>query len=149
MDVVQTKLGQWLDGWLANIYPTDVWKNAVAKNLSEIQYQNARQRGIRKIIDLDLNALLSVFLGNFRDLQSVSHMEDEMQSLAHLVRSIRHDYSHIRTSSLVTPKIQQTQYHLDNLSQFLYGLDASAPELKKVAEPKTIVKKVGMTIAVS
>ena len=149
MDVVQARLGQWLDGWLANIYPTDVWKNAVAKNLSEIQYQNARQRGIRKIIDLDLNALLSVFLGNFRDLQSVSHMEDEMQSLAHLVRNIRHDYSHIRTSSLVAPKIQQTQYHLDNLLQFLDGLDATSPELKKVAAPKTIVKKAGMTIAVS
>ena len=149
MDVVQARLGQWLDGWLTIVYPSDVWKNAVAKNLSEIQYQNARQRGIRKIIDLDLNALLSVFLGNFRDLQSVSHMEDEMQSLAHLVRNIRHDYSHIRTSSLVTPKIQQTQYHLDNLSQFLDGLDATAPEAKSIAAPKTIVKKAGMTIAVS
>lgn len=149
MDVVQARLGQWLDGWLTIVYPSDVWKNAVAKNLSEIQYQNARQRGIRKIIDLDLNALLSVFLGNFRDLQSVSHMEDEMQSLAHLVRNIRHDYSHIRTRSLVTPKIQQTQYHLDNLSQFLDGLDATAPEAKSIAAPKTIVKKAGMTIAVS
>ena len=149
MDVVQARLGRWLDGWLTIVYPTDVWKNAVAKNLSEIQYQNARQRGIRKIIDLDLNALLSVFLGNFRDLQSVSHMEDEMQSLAHLVRNIRHDYSHVRTSSLVTPKIQQTQYHLDNLSQFLYGLDTTAPKAKKVAAPQTIVKKAGMTITAS
>lgn len=149
MDVVQARLGQWLEGWLTIIYPTDIWKNAVAKNLSEIQYQNARQRGIRKIMDLDLNALISVFLGNFRELQSVSHIEDEMLSLAHLVRDIRHNYSHIRTSSLVTPKVQQTQHHLDNLSQFLDGLDATAPEAKKVTGSKTIVTKAGMTITVS
>ena len=69
IDEIQIALGTWLKHYLPIVHPKDMWKCGVIQKLTELQYQSARADGARTLDDLDLTALLSVFIGNFRELR--------------------------------------------------------------------------------
>lgn len=147
IDEIQVALGTWLKHYLPIVHPKDMWKYGVIQKLTELQYQTARADGARTLDDLDLTALLSVFIGNFRELRNTSHIRQEMQTMAFHIKDVRHDYAHKKTKAIVDADSATLQYHIDTLIRFRDGL-GEVPEVKK-ASPTTVVKKNGLTISVS
>ena len=135
---LQVKLMQWLVSWLPIIYSVNMWRDGVIKKLSEVQYRSVKTLGISSVEGLDLNELLSVFIGNFREFQSASHIHQDLQTLAFHVRDIRHDNAHRRTNEIINMDVSDIKYHIDTIDRFLVGLGrAINPESKK---PKITVR---------
>ena len=84
---------------------------------------------------LDLNELLSVFIGSFREFQSASHIAQELQTLAFHIRDIRHVNAHRRTNEIVNVDAKDIKYHVDTIDRFLVGLD-------KAVKPESIKPKI-------
>ena len=84
---------------------------------------------------LDLNELLSVFIGSFRDFQAASHIADVMQTLAFHIRDIRHENAHRRTNEILNVDVKDIKYHIDTIDRFLAGLD-------KAVKPESITPKI-------
>lgn len=141
LEHVHEKLALWLDAHLTELYPNDVWKNAIAKNLSEMQYRNAVDNGVRSVKGLDFNGLISVFVGNFRELRSLTCIDQEMQTLAHHARDIRNAVAHHGT--LENMKSDTIHYYLDTLRRFVFGLEAVRPVREAPARQPVVVKKTG------
>ena len=126
---LQVKLTEWIKGWLPIIYPTNTWRDGVVRKLSALQYNAIKANGIMSIEGLDLNELLSVFIGSFREFQSASHIAQELQTLAFHIRDIRHVNAHRRTNEIVNVDAKDIKYHVDTIDRFLVGLDkAVKPE---------------------
>ena len=123
MNSLQVKLMEWIKGWLPIIYPTNTWRDGVIKKLSALQYNAIKANGIMSVEGLDLNELLSVFIGSFREFQSASHIAQELQTLAFHIRDIRHVNAHRRTNEIVNVDVKDIKYHIDTIDRFLAGLD--------------------------
>ena len=148
LDKLQARLALWLQAWLAVMHPTNLWQKAVVPNLSSLQLQNAKDDGAKRIVDLDLTALLSVFIGNFRALRSQAHIKQEMQTMAFHIKDVRHDYAHKKTTVILNMEPKELQYHIDTLTRFLNGL-SDMPPATPTSKPATVIKKSGITITAS
>lgn len=148
LDKLQARLALWLQAWLAVVQPINFWQNAVVPNLSPLQLQNAKDDGAKQIVDLDLTALLSLFIGNFRALRSKAHIKQEMQTMAFHIKDVRHDYAHKKTTTILKVDSKTLQYHVDTISRFLEGL-SDMPDSALLPKPATVIKRDGITIAVS
>lgn len=148
LDKLQARLALWLQAWLAVLQPTNFWQNAVVPNLSPLQLQNAKDDGAKRIVDLDLTALLSVFIGNFRALRSKAHIKQEMQTMAFHIKDVRHDYAHKKTTVILNVEPKTLKYHVDTMSQFLAGL-SEMPPVSTPQKPSTVIKRGGITITAS
>ena len=137
MNSLQVKLTEWIKGWLPIIYPTNTWRDGVIKKLSALQYNAIKANGIMSVEGLDLNELLSVFIGSFREFQSASHIAQELQTLAFHIRDIRHVNAHRRTNEIVNVDVKDIKYHIDTIDRFLAGLD-KAVKLETVKPKITI-----------
>jgi hypothetical protein len=138
MNSFQVKLTEWIKGWLPIIYPTNMWRDGVVKKLSALQYNAIKANGIMSVEGLDLNELLSVFIGSFRELQSASHIAQELQTLAFHIRDIRHVNAHRRTNEIVNVDVKDIKYHIDTIDRFLAGLD-KAVKIETVKPKITVV----------
>ena len=134
----QVQLMKWLKGWLPVVYPENTWRDGVIKKLSNLQYQSVKSQGILSVDGLDLNELLSVFIGSFRELQAVSHIPQEVQTLAFHIRDIRHVNAHRRTNEIVNVDVKDIKYHIDTIDRFIAGLN-------KAVKPETIKPKITIT----
>jgi hypothetical protein len=148
LDKIQARMATWLQAWLPKLFPAKLWQNAVTPHLTALQLKNAQDDGAKNIVDLDLTALLSVFLGNFRDLRSQTHIAQEMSTMAHHIRDIRHAYAHKKTTAIVNVDPKDLQYHTDTLTRFLDGLSVLPPTAPS-AKATTVIKTGGVTISVS
>lgn len=148
LDKLQGRLALWLQAWLAVMHPTNLWQNAVVPNLSSLQSQNAKDDGAKQIVDLDLTAILSVFIGNFRALRAQAHIKQEMQTMAFHIKDVRHNYAHKKTTAILRVDSKTLQYHIDTISRFLEGL-SDMPDSALLPKPATVIKRDGITIAVS
>lgn len=148
LDKLQARLALWLQAWLAVMHPTNLWQKAVVPNLSSLQLQNAKDDGAKRIVDLDLTALLSVFIGNFRALRSQAHIKQEMQTMAFHIKDVRHDYAHKKTTVILNVEPKTLQYHVDTMSRFLEGL-SDMPPATPPSKPSTVIKRGGITITAS
>ncbi|MBQ3289545.1 MAG: AAA family ATPase [Kiritimatiellae bacterium] len=148
LDKLQARLALWLQAWLAVMYPTNLWQNAVVPNLSSLQLQNAKDNGDRRIVDLDLTALLSVFIGNFRALRTQAHIKPEMQTMAFHIKDVRHDYAHKKTTVILNVEPKTLRYHIDTMSRFLEGLSEMPPKTPP-SKPPAVIKRGGITITAS
>ena len=135
---LQVKLTEWIKGWLPIIYPTNTWRDGVVRKLSDLQYNAVKAKGVKSIDGLDLNELLSVFIGSFREFQAASHIAQEMQTLAFHIRDIRHVNAHRRTNEIVNVDVKDIKYHIDTIDRFLAGLD-KAVKLETVKPKITVV----------
>ena len=148
LDKLQARLALWLKAWLAVMHPTNLWQKAVVPNLSSLQLQNAKDDGAKRIVDLDLTALLSVFIGNFRALRSQAHIKQEMQTMAFHIKDVRHDYAHKKTTVILNVEPKTLQYHVETMSRFLEGL-SDMPPATPPSKPSTVIKRGGITITAS
>ena len=148
LDKLQARLALWLHAWLAVMHPTNLWQKAVVPNLSSLQLQNAKDDGAKRIVDLDLAALLSVFIGNFRALRSKAHIKQEMQTMAFHIKDVRNDYAHKKTSVILNVEPKTLQYHIDTVRRFLDGL-SEMPPVSTPQKPPTVIKRGGITITAS
>lgn len=148
LDKLQARLALWLQAWMAVLQPTNFWQNAVVPNLSPLQLQNAKDDGAKRIVDLDLTALLSVFIGNFRALRSKAHIKQEMQTMAFHIKDVRHDYAHKKTTVILNVEPKTLRYHVDTMSRFLEGL-SDMPLATPPSKPSTVIKRGGITITAS
>jgi hypothetical protein len=146
MNSLQVKLMEWIKGWLPIIYPTNTWRDGVIKKLSALQYNAIKANGIMSVEGLDLNELLSVFIGSFREFQSASHIAQELQTLAFHIRDIRHVNAHRRTNEIVNVDVKDIKYHIDTIDRFLAGLD-KAVKLETV-KPKITIAGGGNKITI-
>ena len=135
MNLLQVKLTEWIKGWLPIIYPTNTWRDGVIRKLSPLQYNAIKANGIMSVEGLDLNELLSVFIGSFREFQSASHIAQELQTLAFHIRDIRHVNAHRRTNEIVNVDVKDIKYHIDTIDRFLAGLD-------KAVKPESLKPKI-------
>lgn len=132
LNTLQVQLMEWLKIWLPVVYPENTWREGVVKKLSELQYKSIKAHGILSVEGLDLNELLSVFIGSFREFQQASHISQELQTLAFHVRDIRHSNAHRRTCEIVNMDVSDVKYHIDTVDRFLVGLNkATEPKLNK------------------
>jgi hypothetical protein len=132
LNTLQVQLMKWLKIWLPIVYSENAWRDGVVKKLSELQYKSIKSHGILSVEGLDLNELLSVFIGSFREFQQVSHISQELQTLAFHVRDIRHSNAHRRTCEIVNMDVSDIKYHIDTVDRFLVGLNkATEPKLNK------------------
>ena len=138
MNSLQVKLMEWIKGWLPIIYPTNTWRDGVVRKLSALQYNAIKANGVMSVDGLDLNELLSVFIGSFREFQSASHIAQELQTLAFHIRDIRHVNAHRRTNEIVNVDVKDVKYHIDTIDRFLAGLD-------KAVKPESIKPKITVT----
>ncbi len=138
MNSLQVKLTEWIKEWLPIIYPTNMWRDGVVRKLSALQYNAIKANGIMSVEGLDLNELLSVFIGSFREFQSASHIAQELQTLAFHIRDIRHVNAHRRTNEIVNVDVKDIKYHIDTIDRFLAGLD-KAVKLETVKPKITVV----------
>ncbi len=138
MNSLQVKLMEWIKGWLPIIYPTNTWRDGVVRKLSALQYNAIKANGVMSVDGLDLNELLSVFIGSFREFQSASHIAQELQTLAFHIRDIRHVNAHRRTNEIVNVDVKDIKYHIDTIDRFLAGLD-------KAVKPESIKPKITVT----
>ena len=148
LDKLQARLALWLQAWLAVMHPTNLWQKAVVPNLSALQLQNAKDDGAQRIVELDLTALLSVFIGNFRALRSQAHIKQEMQTMAFHIKDVRHDYAHKKTTVILNVEPKELQYHIDTMTRFLSGL-SDLPPATPLSKPPTLISKGGITITAS
>ena len=132
LNTLQVQVMKWLKIWLPIVYPENAWRDGVVKKLSELQYKSIKALGILSVEGLDLNELLSVFIGSFREFQQASHISQELQTLAFHVRDIRHSNAHRRTCEIVNMDVSDIKYHIDTVDRFLAGLNkATEPKLNK------------------
>ena len=129
---------KWIKCWLPIIYPTNTWRDGVIRKLSTLQYNAIKTNGVMSIDGLDLNELLSVFIGSFREFQSASHIAQELQTLAFHIRDIRHVNAHRRTNEIVNVDVKDIKYHIDTIDRFIAGLH-------KAVKPETIKPKITIT----
>lgn len=148
LDKLQGRLALWLQAWLAVMHPTNLWQNAVVPNLSSLQSQNAKDDGAKQIVDLDLTAILSVFIGNFRALRAQAHIKQEMQTMAFHIKDVRHNYAHKKTTTILKVDSKTLQYHVDTMTRFLDGL-SEMPPVSTQQKPSTVIKRGGITITAS
>ena len=148
LDKLQARLALWLQAWLAVMYPTNLWQKAVVPNLSALQLQNAKDDGAQRIVELDLIALLSVFLGNFRALRSRAHIKQEMQTMAFHIKDVRHEYAHKKTTAILNEESKDIQYHINTIERFLDGL-SDMPISASSPKPVAVIKRNGITISAS
>ena len=148
LDKLQARLALWLQAWLTVIHPTNLWQSAVIPNLSSLQLHNAKDDGARRIVDLDLTALLSVFIGNFRGLRSQAHIKQEMQTMAFHIKDVRHEYAHKKTTAILNEESKDIQYHINTIERFLDGL-SDVPISASSSKPVAVIKRNGMTISAS
>ena len=137
MNSLQVTLMEWIKDWLPIIYPTNTWRDGVIKKLSTLQYNAIKANGVMSVDGLDLNELLSVFIGSFREFQSASHIAQELQTLAFHIRDIRHVNAHRRTNEILNVDVKDIKYHLDTVDRFLAGL-AKAVKLESFKPKITI-----------
>ena len=148
LDKLQGRLALWLQAWLAVMHPTNLWQNAVVPNLSSLQSQNAKDDGAKQIVDLDLTAILSVFIGNFRALRAQAHIKQEMQTMAFHIKDVRHNYAHKKTTTILKVDSKTLQYHVDTMTRFLDGL-SEMPPASTPPKPSAVIKRGGITITAS
>ena len=148
LDKLQGRLALWLQAWLAVMHPTNLWQNAVVPNLSSLQSQNAKDDGAKQIVDLDLTAILSVFIGNFRALRAQAHIKQEMQTMAFHIKDVRHNYAHKKTTTILKVDSKTLQYHVDTMTRFLDGL-SEMPPASTSPKPPAVIKRDGITITAS
>ena len=148
LDKLQARLALWLQAWLDIIHPINLWQNAVVPNLSSLQLQNSKDDGAKQIVDLDLTALLSVFIGNFRALRSRAHIKSEMQTMAFHIKDVRHDYAHKKTTVILNVEPKTLQYHIDTMTRFLDGL-SEMPLKIELSKPAVVIKRGGIIITAS
>ena len=148
LDKLQGRLALWLQAWLAVMHPTNLWQNAVVPNLSSLQSQNAKDDGAKQIVDLDLTAILSVFIGNFRALRAQAHIKQEMQTMAFHIKDVRHNYAHKKTTTILKVDSKTLQYHVDTMTRFLDGL-SEMPPASTSPKPPAVIKRGGITITAS
>lgn len=137
MTSLQVKLMEWIKCWLPIIYQTNTWRDGVVRKLSDLQYNAVKVKGVKSIDGLDLNELLSVFVGSFRELQTASHIAQEMQTLAFHIRDIRNANAHRRTNEIVNADVKEIKYHIDTIDRFLVGLS-------KAVNPESIKPKIAV-----
>ena len=106
--------------------------------MSALQYNAIKASGVMSVDGLDLNELLSVFIGSFREFQFASHITQELQTLAFHIRDIRHVNAHRRTNEIVNVDVKDVKYHIDTIDRFLAGLD-------KAVKPESIKPKITVT----
>ena len=138
MNSLQVTLMEWIKDWLPIIYPTNTWRDGVIKKLSTLQYNAIKANGVMSVDGLDLNELLSVFIGSFREFQSASHIAQELQTLAFHIRDIRHVNAHRRTNEILNVDVKDIQYHIDTVDRFLAGL-------AKAVKPESFKPKITIT----
>ena len=135
---LQVKLMEWIKCWLPIIYPINTWRDGVVKKLSELQSKSIKAQGVLSVEGLDLNELLSVFIGSFREFRSASHIAQELQTLAFHIRDIRHLNAHRQTNEIVNADVKDIKYHIDTIDRFLAGL-------AKAAKPESVKPKITVT----
>lgn len=135
---LQVKLTEWIKCWLPIIYPVNTWRDGVIRKLSELQYKSIKAQGILSVEGLDLNELLSVFIGSFREFRSASHIAQELQTLAFHIRDIRHLNAHRQTNEIVNADVKDIKYHIDTIDRFLAGL-------AKATKPESVNPKITVT----
>ena len=151
---VQKKLAEWLKRALTLVYPHGYWHSGVMGAMTENQKVNISRKRIRALDELDLAALLSVFLnkGNLCKFCQIVMIDHEVESLAEHIKIIRNGYAHLDTKSIDAPDQMKLKFHMDTLAMFQRFLERSGAQMltleKQTATPSVTSKRGGYTITV-
>ena len=162
LDGLLVFLADWMQKVLYKIHPVDWWNRGVMNVLLPEQREEALDNGAKGLDDLDFAALISVFIGNFRQIRRETNISPEMSDLAKHAKRIRNIYSHKNAKKIANVNAAKINFHMAVIHQFLDGLGTneaavlramdSAPNLVSSASippHTTVVKKDGITISVS
>lgn len=128
---VQKQLTKWLKMALPRVHPHGYWHSGVMGALTENQKINISRKHIRTLEELDLAALLSIFLnkGNLCKFSQIVQIEQKVEKWAELVKNIRNDYAHLDTKSIDSPDQAGMKYDMDTLAMFQRFLERTEPQL--------------------
>ena len=122
LDGLQVHLVNWMQPILSKVYPVDFWQNAVMNVLLPDQREEVLDTGAQSLAELDMAALISVFLGNFRALRREAHIAADVSELAKWVKKIRNRYSHKNAKNITAPSADDFSFHMSILRRFLVAL---------------------------
>lgn len=122
LDGLQVHLVNWMQPVLSKVYPTDFWQKAVMNVLLPDQREEVLDIGAESLAELDMAALISVFLGNFRALRREAHIAADVSELAKWVKKIRNMYSHKNAKNITMPSAEDFSFHMSILRRFLVAL---------------------------
>ena len=160
LDGLQVHLVNWMQPILNTVYPTDFWQKAVINVLQPDQRDEVMDTGAQSLAELDMAALIAVFLGNFRAIRRETHIAPDVADLAKFVKKIRNIYSHKNAHKIAVPNVEDFTFHMSVVRRFLVALGTDednvishltlVASLKPQASAKspTVVKGKGLTITV-
>ena len=159
LDGLQVYLVNWLQSILEKEYSSDLWNKAVLPMLNQMQTDEVLDSGAQTLADLDLAALISVLLGNFRVIRRVSHVRQDLPDLAKHIKKIRNmDCAHKTARKIVHPNKEEFKFSVLALHQFLTAIGTNEEEIlsnmhldssdRSDKRTATVIKKNGITIAV-
>ena len=160
LDGLQVHLVNWMQPILSKVYPTDFWQKAVMNVLQPDQRDEVMDTGAQSLAELDMAALIAVFLGNFRAIRRETHIAPDVADLAKFVKKIRNIYSHKNAHKIAVPNVEDFTFHMSVVRRFLVALGTDednvishltlVASLKPQASAKspTVVKGKGITITV-
>lgn len=132
LDKVQVFLAQWLDRHLKQIYQKDFWRRAVLGVLTAEQMENVEESGASSLDDLDFATLIAVFLGNFKALRKLTHLDPELSDMAKHAKKIRNLFAHRDVRTIENPDAKKVRYQIDSLRHFLEGLGADESLVREI-----------------
>lgn len=132
LDKVQEYLGQWLEGHLNQIYPTDWWERCVMSVLVPEQREHVLDDGAQTPEDLDLAMQITVFRGNWNLLRRKFHLNPQLYDDAAAVKRIRNKYSHKKSGKDYEERFE---HDMETVTLFLKGLGAPEDYFRRKRNP--------------
>ena len=160
LDGLQVHLVNWMQPILSKVYPIDFWQKAVMNVLLPDQREEVLDTGAQSLAELDMAALIAVFLGNFRVLRRETHITQDASELAKWVKKIRNMYSHKNAKTIAMPNENDFAFHMSVLHRFLGTLGTDEDKVianltlmvsasrQDMGKSTTVVKGNGITITV-
>ena len=109
------------------------WESCVEEKLSFQQRQRVRQRGISRLDQLDLSALIRLVDQNWYELADLFNWQYESRNFVKEMQTVRNRWAH---SEVTAPPKEDVYRDLDTLHRFLALVCLDAELMGRVAEEK-------------
>lgn len=127
------ELQRLLSAWLPALVVDDWWGRYVLTSLSHMQRQQAEQRGISKLSELDLTALLRVLDQNWFELSNHANIPKEARNWLKETQSIRNRWAHTPSGGWDD---ESTYRDLDTLVRLQQAIGVSTSVLNELHQEK-------------
>ncbi len=140
------KAAQELSSWLSKLLPQtseDWWNDCVLDKLSQAQSERAREKGLSKLEELDLAALLRIADKAWYEMRAVAYLPSKKRECIRSMMRVRNNWAHLSAS---IPNKDAVIADLKTLRQFFEQMYCDHSLLSEIEDFKNAVEKTDFTI---